>query len=805
MLDRNLACAYVPDGDENSVLTVMRTLLDLWQALLACAATPEEPELQRPVYAVVLAVVRRPEFSLARLAARLRHVAAPAEPAPSAPGTRAPPSPGTALAMAAPVALPPSPGGEELLAGAAARVAVLEPDAAICARYRLLLFATLRLVTRQMGAAVRPDDLGLLPDDDVRIGSCRRVLSFPDDRDDDSSSTSSSSSSSEGGEKTKKAGEERAAAAAAAAVPEPEEVSKSVAAMLGAALPRNMDVQDVGADSVGALHGPSPPTSPEKQQQFRVGTPTKVPRATRPVQDMSLAFAEFAQRFLAVAFWRLPCVRADIVAAVQARVPALPRNVHPFAEEEPGSSSSSSSREYDADCSEYAELLGWPRWHAALKRVTRDTEEERVAVHSRRWAAHLARLGAFFVAFFREWLAGTTAALGGRPAVYARLPGFVVLARAVYALSGRLVPVREQAVALALPKAELLLLATGHPQPFAALVQLAYACTPVRETPRVVATLLALDTWLADLAARRMLLGGRAFDAAAFCRGLDVILQTDHHMILARLLTMVYAYGSLFRGRARLALFRTLLLQHHFYHLFLHWNDNVRSIFCQVLVYRALLTKRRYLGTADKHSAKARRQQQQQQGGGVTSCPASSGAAAAEAAADDCQGDSAESIVAVDLAVSTMLEAYLASVFCHYDYCAQGRGLPAVGAPAPRLLSLSLEQDDAAVGDILRAAPAEIPSRQLPHKVYHVEGASAADDRGVCPADAAPGPEKGGAWVLDPCVPGASAAVPPDAVPPHLGVYLVRACDEYRKYMVQYNEWQAKGGSSEPPKLVALE
>ena len=762
LLEPSLACAYVPDGDENSVLTVMRVLLDLWQALLGAPPTPDEPELQRPFYAVLMAIVTRPEFSYARLSARLSHVSATAPPAaPQALG-------GAAAAASSPPAalLPPSPGSEELLRAVAAQLAVLEPDAALCERYRLLLFTTLRLVTRQLGAAAQPDDLALLPDGDVCIGVRRRALSFTDDDDTNNSGEDKNKDKDKEKDENSTSGSSNNSAVQQSQqlqlvqnpqVPRPEEVSKSVAAMLGAPLPSNMDVQDVCATSVNSLNVSSSPTasptasptsSPTKKGQFRVGTPTKQPRAGRPTQDLTLPFAEFAQRFLAVAYWRLPGVRADIVGAVQARAAStvLPPGVHPFPEDR-------EVAEYGADDREHAELLGWPRWHAALRRLAHDAQEERGARLSRRWLAHVARLGGFFVAFFCEWMAHTAAALGAHPAVYARLPGFVPLARAVYALAGRRTPTEPRALAL-LPRAELLLLAAGHPQPLNALVQLAYARTPVGETPAVVATLLAVDAWLADVAARGRLLAAPAFDADAFCRGLDVILQTDHHMILAKLLTMVHTYAPLFRGHARIALLSGLLLQRHFYHLFLHWNPNVRSIFIQVLVFKTLLTKRRYLGAPEKHGPKIRRH------------PPPS------AAPDDDPSESPESVLSVDLAVNATLEAYLATVFRQYDACTQGKK----GAPAPQ------------------------PSSQ---KVYHLEDSpeEVEVEQQTC-TKAEEGTQE---CAPEPRVPEPSDVQPPDAVPPHLAVYVVSACDEYRKFMARYNEWQSKGGNSEPPKLIAME
>ncbi len=63
----------------------------------------------------------------------------------------------------------------------------------------------------------------------------------------------------------------------------------------------------------------------------------------------------------------------------------------------------------------------------------------------------------------------------------------------------------------------------------------------------------------------------------------------DHHVINSRLLTIVYNHASVFSGDGRIKLFSGLLLEKYGYALLLSWDGNTRSVFMQLLVFKALL------------------------------------------------------------------------------------------------------------------------------------------------------------------------------------------------------------------------
>lgn len=78
----------------------------------------------------------------------------------------------------------------------------------------------------------------------------------------------------------------------------------------------------------------------------------------------------------------------------------------------------------------------------------------------------------------------------------------------------------------------------------------------------------------------------KEFDHNQFLAGLNVLFDSDHHVVLAKSLILVYNYNELFLGKARAALIKDLLLNRHFWRLFLHWNVDIRDVYIQLVVYK---------------------------------------------------------------------------------------------------------------------------------------------------------------------------------------------------------------------------
>ena len=77
-----------------------------------------------------------------------------------------------------------------------------------------------------------------------------------------------------------------------------------------------------------------------------------------------------------------------------------------------------------------------------------------------------------------------------------------------------------------------------------------------------------------------------SFDHKFFCKGIDIMFQTDHHQIMTRALSMVYAALGLFTDDARVSLVIECLLHKYFFRLFLHWDSAVRNSYHQILLFK---------------------------------------------------------------------------------------------------------------------------------------------------------------------------------------------------------------------------
>jgi hypothetical protein len=62
------------------------------------------------------------------------------------------------------------------------------------------------------------------------------------------------------------------------------------------------------------------------------------------------------------------------------------------------------------------------------------------------------------------------------------------------------------------------------------------------------------------------------FDIEFFCRGLGILLNSDHHQVVIRVLQVVYAHADLVDDPFRFVLFGDLLIKQYFFTLFLHWD-----------------------------------------------------------------------------------------------------------------------------------------------------------------------------------------------------------------------------------------
>ena len=116
-------------------------------------------------------------------------------------------------------------------------------------------------------------------------------------------------------------------------------------------------------------------------------------------------------------------------------------------------------------------------------------------------------------------------------------------------------------------------------------------------------SLRILEGWFKELSTAGPLRGSRPgirlgdeFDAPFLEAALGVIIEADHHQMLSRVLNILYTYAHVFEGAARKLIFGgktsprsqllDLLVRQHFFTLFLHWDENTRQLFHQLLLYK---------------------------------------------------------------------------------------------------------------------------------------------------------------------------------------------------------------------------
>ena len=526
---------------------------------------------------------------------------------------------------------------------------------------------------------------------------------------------------------------------------------------------------------------------------------------------MSGAFVAFAAKFLSLAYWRVPVLQRDMCRYVydskRSRLPAPERDLHrdkqPYTEKD------------------YPELFGWATLLAAPaegESTGGEDTEESVHKRSKKWLVRqMTRHTEFFLVFLCEWLNGVYAVVGERfdgSVQWARLPGYAELAKSF------LQYVMELPVGCAWDRtrsrAEITLLLTSPAYVLNGLLRFAFQRTPLGSVDAVLATLMDVEGWLSILVQHGVVLTDD-FDADRLCDALDLILRLDHFNLTAKLLAMLYDYGDVFAGAARIKVFGELLLEKHFYRLFCHWDDNVRSIYCQILAFRMLQTRRKFLtptyaekrqrrvnkAVAFEHNSRQsvdtiilakiealtrsaalyvqeqqQQQQQQQQNAAAT------GATSGKTATTRSPRGSSE----------RQLSRSLRSL-------RQSRG-----SSSSSLLSLS-----SPAGVAPAAAPSEphpisaavSAAKGTPKKTYTVDDGLLPPCLGACNADAdadattAPN-------TLTPVPPKLplTAADYSALVPAYLRTYIARGVEEYNHQMRLYQEWQSQSSTQHAPPLT---
>lgn len=148
----------------------------------------------------------------------------------------------------------------------------------------------------------------------------------------------------------------------------------------------------------------------------------------------------------------------------------------------------------------------------------------------------------------------------------------------------------------ALSLVETHIITTSEPAAFNCLVKQRFSSTSIKAVQQLNSCIAVLDVWLSTLSDLNVTLKGDEsdhFDVSFFCKGIDLLISSDHHFIVARTLVILYNHRHVFKGKAFEKIFEKTILEKHFYHLFLNWDDNVRCLFYQLILFKFLPCKKK--------------------------------------------------------------------------------------------------------------------------------------------------------------------------------------------------------------------
>uniref|UniRef100_M4B459 Uncharacterized protein n=1 Tax=Hyaloperonospora arabidopsidis (strain Emoy2) TaxID=559515 RepID=M4B459_HYAAE len=91
---------------------------------------------------------------------------------------------------------------------------------------------------------------------------------------------------------------------------------------------------------------------------------------------------------------------------------------------------------------------------------------------------------------------------------------------------------------------------------------------------------------------------GSAFDGDYFLKCMRSALQSSHVQTVLKVLTCIYNCIDLLPTTVRKRLVTELILRDNFFHFFLHWNEEIRKIFCYMIVFKTSTSNRLDLPSA---------------------------------------------------------------------------------------------------------------------------------------------------------------------------------------------------------------
>lgn len=201
----------------------------------------------------------------------------------------------------------------------------------------------------------------------------------------------------------------------------------------------------------------------------------------------------------------------------------------------------------------------------------------------------------FFIDFLVEWIRFTSRYIPTHGPEWLGIPGYISFIKAfmsIYHPPGGAPTLPPEALSVA----ETHVITTSEPAAFNCLMKQRFGSTSIKAVQQLNNCIAVLDVWLSALSDLKIAMKGDEndhFDVSFFCKGIDLLISSDHHFIVARTLVILYNHRHVFQGKAFEKIYEKTILEKHFYHLFLNWDDNVRCLFYQLILFKYLSCKKK--------------------------------------------------------------------------------------------------------------------------------------------------------------------------------------------------------------------
>ncbi|KAH3758098.1 hypothetical protein Pelo_10039 [Pelomyxa schiedti] len=235
---------------------------------------------------------------------------------------------------------------------------------------------------------------------------------------------------------------------------------------------------------------------------------------------------------------------------------------------------------------EFPAIFQWPRFHESLLKVHVDEEDSKILKSDNTW---LLSFKTIFLSFLKELFLYVGGLVKTTPSFnWKLLPGYSQLMQG-YFQEFQMGGTAQYTTFAQLHELEEFTLPNDL-RVLNALMKISFLKTNAVDHVAIAATFGIMDRWFDCLVKHNKVLGPQ-FDVQFFCQGLDVIISVDHHMVLCRILSLIYKHGDIFFLSTRQHLFVEFFIRKHFFYFFLHWSCLVRAYYYQVLLFKLIANR----------------------------------------------------------------------------------------------------------------------------------------------------------------------------------------------------------------------